>query len=291
MYAVINGSRLFFDITGLQYEADGPQVKEKPVCLVFHGGPGSSHLHYLPSILKLSQTMQLIFIDDRNCGKSERGDLSTSTLKQNAADGEALRKYLGLDKVFVLGQSYGGMKVQRFTIDYPESIYGAIVVCSSPSHRFHDTAEEVVKRRGTPEQLQTYRDTFKGESKLELLEFLGIMDNLYHYRYNDEIKQEVINSNLRGEGWASSELCQYQLFGELKSFDLIPELKNVKVPMLILGGKEDFITAPVHSEEIHEAVKGSELHIVENCSHEIWDDRPDYIFPTIIEFVERNYKK
>ena len=291
MIAEINGRKLFFDITGLQYVPDGEKMREKPVCLVFHGGPGSSHIHYLPAILELAKTMQLIFIDDRNCGKSERGDLAESTLKQNAADGEALRKYLGLDKVFILGQSYGGMTVQRYAIDYPESLYGAIVVCSAPSHRLLDTVEEVIRRRGTPEQLECYRGFHDGTGNLSMLEYLNRMCNLYHYRYDDAVERESVNATKRGVGWSNSDVSAYQFPHELDYFDLVPELEHVHVPMLIFGGKEDFITAPVHSEEIHRAVKGSELHIVERSSHEIWDDRPDVIFPTINDFVERNFKK
>ena len=68
MFAKLNGAKIFFDIAGLQWVPDGRKMKEKPVCLVFHGGPASSHIGYLSSMLPLADTMQLIFLDDRSCG-------------------------------------------------------------------------------------------------------------------------------------------------------------------------------------------------------------------------------
>lgn len=234
--------------------------------------------------------MQLVFIDDRNRGKSERGDLSKSTIKQNAADGEAIRKYLGSDKVFVFGQSYGGMTAQRFAIDYPDSVYGVFVVCSSPSHRMLDTAEDVIIRRRTKEQLELYRNWRSGTATISLLEFLEKMGSLYHYKFNNEVLEANREATLRNEGWSSTELNNYQGH-ELATYDMIPKLEKIDVPMLIMAGKEDFITAPVHSEELHKAVKGSELHIVERSSHEIMEDRPDYFFPVVEDFIACHFDK
>ena len=64
-----------------------------------------------------AEIMQLVYIDDRSCGRSERVDINTSSIKQNVDDIEALREYLGLDKIFILGQSYGGFKAQKYIID------------------------------------------------------------------------------------------------------------------------------------------------------------------------------
>ena len=50
------------------------------------------HIGYLSGMLPLAETMQLIFLDDRSCGLSERRDYSESTVEQNAADGEASPK-------------------------------------------------------------------------------------------------------------------------------------------------------------------------------------------------------
>ena len=98
MFARVNGCRIFFDVEGLQYVPDGPVMREKPVCLVLHGGPGADHTHFMPDLSPLSEVCQLIYIDDRNTGRSERTDVHTSSIRQNVEDIEALREYLGLQE-------------------------------------------------------------------------------------------------------------------------------------------------------------------------------------------------
>ena len=41
MHALVNGIRLFFDVEGAGLVPDGPTMREKPVMLLLHGGPGA----------------------------------------------------------------------------------------------------------------------------------------------------------------------------------------------------------------------------------------------------------
>ena len=70
MFAEVNGVKLFFDIEGKEYVPDGPVMRRRPVCFVLHGGPGGDHTHFLPCVSELTDTMQLIYVDHRGCGRS-----------------------------------------------------------------------------------------------------------------------------------------------------------------------------------------------------------------------------
>lgn len=158
MYAKINGYNIFFDVEGLQWVPDGPVMREKPVCLVLHGGPGGDHTHFMPDLSPLSEYCQLIYIDDRNTGWSERIDYRTNSIKQNVEDIEALREYLGLDKVFILGQSYGGMKAQYYAAHHPDHLYGAMIICTAPNAAgiVNDRVAKHILEYGTPEQYEIW---------------------------------------------------------------------------------------------------------------------------------------
>ena len=288
MYAKINGTRIFFDVAGKQFVPDGPVMKEKPVCLVLHGGPGSDHSHFLPDILPLAETMQLVFIDHRNSGRSDRGPIETSTMKQNADDAEALRQYLGLDKIYVLGQSYGGMVAQQYALDYQEHLYGVMLITTAPSYRINETATEIVMQRGTEEQKELWRKKWAGEIT-DYDDYMRKMDSLYHYKYEEE--DRIASMDGKKRGISNTEVNNYQRSGELATFDFVPELPKIQCPVLIVAGEADFVTAAVHSEEMHQAMPQSELHIVERASHSVFSDRPDYVFPVIEDFVERTFKK
>ncbi len=286
MYANVNGVKLFFDVAGKQYVPDGPVMREKPVCFVLHGGPGSSHAHYLPQILPLAETMQLVFIDDRNCGLSGECDIETCTMEQNVEDIEALRQYLGLEKIYVLGQSYGGIKAQLYGIKYSEHLHGLILCCTTPSYRFGLTADGIIEANATEEQKELWR--MKKEDRIpDMNDYMRRMASLYHHKWDDEVCQQAYESNQRAK--QKIEVNQHQRQGELAAFDFVPELHQIQCPVQIFAGKYDFITAPVHNEEIHRAIPQSEYHLLEESSHELFCDEPEVVFPLIEEFVGRTF--
>ena len=66
-------------------------------------------------------------------------------MDQNIDDVESLRTYLGLDKVVVLGSSYGGMVAQGYALRYPEASARLILCSTAPSYRFMEEAKAFVR--------------------------------------------------------------------------------------------------------------------------------------------------
>jgi len=285
MFANINGVKIFFDIDGLQWVPDGPVMKERPVCFVLHGGPGDEHSYFLPEMAELAKYMQIIFMDDRNCGLSERGDLTLSSVEQDVKDIEALRQYLGLGKVFVVGHSYGGMKAQEYLINYPDSIFGAAIISSTARPAaILEKPNPVLQERGTPEQLNA------DLAKLGYKGYLTLLDNIYHYKCNtpeekkavdDSIERAIPNLEVNGQHWAT----------DLMTMDFREGLKNVKCPVAIICGKEDHLISPEHSELLHELIPGSELNVLDECGHMSTADRADFIIPYLNDFVWKCFEQ
>ena len=290
MFARVNGCRIFFDVEGLQYIPDGPVMREKPVCLVLHGGPGADHTHFMPDLSPLSEVCQLIYIDDRNTGRSERTDVHTSSIRQNVEDIEALREYLGLDKVFILGQSYGGMKAQYYVSHYPEHLYGAMILStgSNAAAIANSRVAEHVREYGTEEQYRTWTsgDVFTG--KMSFDEYLEIMLPLYHGKGKIKLDEAIAASK---RGLKNDDVVQYQFGNELVCFDLRPDLKNVKVPCVIVCGEKDFICDVDANREIAETIPGAEFHVIPEASHEVIADYPEIVFPILKDFIDRHFQK
>ncbi|HZQ01463.1 MAG TPA: alpha/beta hydrolase [Reyranella sp.] len=57
--------------------------------------------------------------------------------------------------------------------------------------------------------------------------------------------------------------------------DRRPDLPKIKCPTVIVCGRDDAATPLFMSEEMHAAIAGSELHIVERCGHLVTMERPD----------------
>lgn len=290
MYAKINGVDLFFDIAGKQYVPDGSVMKKKPVCFVLHGGPGCSHYHFLPSFLALADSMQLVFIDHRGCGLSGKAPVETYSMEQNADDAEALRQYLGLGKIFLLGMSYGGFVAQKYALKYQEHLQGLILCSTCPSYRYFETSPIAVQKLGTPEQVEYQkrsRAKYQKRTADDMRESFRVMGSLYHYNYD---KQAVEEATARAIYSPEVSMHQRSAAGDLRDFNYLPELHKITVPTLVLGAEQDHITPIEHTYEIANAIKHAEVIVISESGHEIGDDHPEITFPAIRDFVARNDK-
>ena len=72
MYITVNDTRLFFDVEGAKLVPDGPTMREKPTLVLLHGGPGLDHSIYKPAFATFADIAQVIYLDHRGQGRSER---------------------------------------------------------------------------------------------------------------------------------------------------------------------------------------------------------------------------
>ena len=82
MHVSVNGVRLFFDVEGAKLVPDGPVMREKPVLLLLHGGPGFDHSIYRPAYSALADVAQIVYLDHRGNGRSEDGPRESWNLAQ-----------------------------------------------------------------------------------------------------------------------------------------------------------------------------------------------------------------
>ena len=78
--------------------------------------------------------------DSRNSLRAIRKRPPTSydyTYELFAADHEALREYLGLEGILVMGHSQGGMHAMQYALHYPEGCAGLILLDTLPAFDDH----------------------------------------------------------------------------------------------------------------------------------------------------------
>jgi proline iminopeptidase len=134
MQAKIRDTEIYFDVDGAGLVPDGPRMVERPTAFLLHGGPGGDHTGFKSSMEPLTDRLQLVYFDHRGQGRSARGPRDTYTLENNVEDMEALRQYLGLEKIVVIGQSYGGMVALTYAARYPQNLSHLIAVVTAPNY-------------------------------------------------------------------------------------------------------------------------------------------------------------
>jgi proline iminopeptidase len=284
MRAKIRQTEIYFDIEGMGLVPDGDRMREKPVAFVLHGGPGGDHSSYKPSFSPLAERMQLVYVDHRGQGRSAPELPERMNLDENVEDLEALRLHLGLERVVVIGTSYGGMVAQAYGARYPESVSHLVLIVTASHAGFNARARQIVAERGTAEQNRVCDQLWAGEldTVAKLRHYYDQMGPMYSYRF-DPVKAAAG----RGRGILTPAALNeaFRPGGFLRTFDLRPELGRITAPTLILAGRHDWICPVEFSEEIHGLIPGSDLRVFEESSHSIRGDETQGLLDVIAGFV------
>lgn len=282
MRAKIRDTELFFDVEGAALVVDGPRMREKPVAFLIHGGPGVDHTGFKPTFSPLSQKMQLVYFDQRGQGRSARGPKETYTLDNNVEDMEALRQYLGLDKIVVIGASYGGMVALTYASRYPDRVSHLIAIVTVPDSRFLQRAQEILAERGTDEQKAIAQRLWDGnfEDEEQLRQYFKVMRSLYSLTYDPDFPQKSWDRAI-----LSIDAINIAFGGFLRTYDIRDQLPNITAPTLVIAGQHDWICPPEFSQDIADAIPNADLRIFENSGHAVRADEPDALLDAIAGFI------
>ncbi|MBY7144473.1 alpha/beta fold hydrolase [Virgibacillus sp. NKC19-3] len=283
MYATLNDTKLYFDVDGAEEDVQNGEIHHKPVVFVIHGGPGGSHFSFKPHLDRLTEHAQLVYIDQRGCGYSEENNPETYTLENNVADIEALRQYLGLSKIWILGHSYGGMVAMSYAVKYQQHLHGLLLAATSPSYRFLDKAKKYIEANGNEEQKYYATKLWQGnfQSEEELQAYYDVMEPLYSVA-----SQSASATGSKVKTKRSYQALNQGFGGFLRSFDVIEKLPNVHVPTLIIAAESDWITPTSENRVIHENMPQSAFHLLKNSSHSVFVDQRDECLTLIGDFLD-----
>jgi len=274
--------------------------KGQPLVIV-HGGPGASHDYFLPYLVPLARTNQLIFIDERGSGRSQKiENVSDYTVENMADDVEAVRQALELGKISLLGHSYGGVLAQTYALKYQQNL-SHLILCST----FHSTKkinEVFIKMKG--KMAPELRDRIDKLEKAGLYghgkdyeknrytpEYMSAAwgEGYFPYLYQnhpdpnyDPVSNGVMAWDLYREMWGSHG--EFVVDGNLSSVEYTDRLATVKVPTLITVGDNDECD-PSLSKEMNEKIAGSKLVIFPKSGHMTFVDQPSLFIRAIDEFL------
>jgi proline iminopeptidase len=106
-----------------------------PAIIVLHGGPGISHEYTLPLDALATDELRVIGFDQRGVGRSTSPPLDGYGLEHHVEDVEILRKGQGVERVHLLGHSWGGLVAMAYAIQHPDHVASLVLVDSFPPKR------------------------------------------------------------------------------------------------------------------------------------------------------------
>ncbi len=284
MRARIRDTELYFDVEGCELAiATTSRIQPKPVFFVIHGGPGVDHTTCRPVLSPLSEIAQLVYFDHRGHGRSARGNPETYTLDNNVEDLEALRQHLGLERIGLLGFSYGGMVALTYASRYPHRVSQLIPVVTAADSRFLALAQAKLAQEGTSEQQAIaqllWDGTFTSEQQLQ--EYFQLLGPLYSLTFDLEKSMDAWRRVI-----FNPEAINQAFGGFLKTYDIRAELPQISAPTLVIGAEQDWICPPQFSREIAQAIPNARLEIVPNSGHSIRADAPEILLELASNFMK-----
>lgn len=289
-YITVNGAKLWVVTVG---EGD-------PIIFIA-GGPGGAHLG-LRSFDKLAENHhQLIYFDAFGRGKSDTAkNVSEYTLQRDIDDIEALRKALHLDKITVLGHSYGGVVAQGYALQYPAHL--SHLILADTFHSFvmwqenDDNSNHEIKIN-YPEvwqELTNLRNKGGISSDAKHQEIYGRVPYGFLYAYNPS-RFEGSGSRKPYPNSMNTKLY-YQMVGkdgdfivgsDIGTFDYRKQLKDLKMPVLIIGGRYDRVAVPWMMVKFKEYCPQAQFVMFEKSGHNPQVEEPEKEFPVINEFLTK----
>jgi proline iminopeptidase len=282
-YANINGAKIWYEIKG----------SGDPIVLI-PGGPGNSHLYFIPWFDELARNHKVIYFDAFGRGKSDKAKDSTEySFKRDVEDLEGLRKALGFDKWTVLGHSYGGMVAQAYALEYPGSVNKLIL-----SDTFY-----------SGEMWQENDDNSNNEIKNQYPEVWANIEKLRNEGYNSGTPEhqaaysvpsgllyfyDASNAaKMKNDTGYNSQVYytivgydgDFIIGGDVAKLDFRTKLKNLIMPMLIIEGRFDRVAVPRYSIKYKDYAPQAKFVMFEKSGHNPYVEEKDKYFKLLNEFL------
>jgi proline iminopeptidase len=278
MHVQVGDVRLFFDVEGAKLVPDGPAMRERPTVLLLHGGPGFDHSSYKPLFSRLAEDAQVVYLDHRGQGRSDKSTPERWTLDRWADDVRGFCDVLGIERPVVLGNSFGGMVAMAYAIRHPG--HPAKVVFSSTSARQNlPRMLDRFEALGGPEARAAAERFWTSPGPETLPDYVSKSFVTYSRAPRDP------DANARTV-WALDVMFHFAA-GEDRRFDLRAGLARVRCPALVLGGALDPVCPIEDQEEIAAALPRELVRFerFEHCGHGVYRDDPDRFFAVLREFL------
>jgi len=281
-------------------EADG-----LPALLVLPGGPGLSYQRYKPSCDKLSGVARLVYIDPPGCGKSSTYPKDSMDMEQYVRAILTIKAFLSLDKVGVIGFSYGSMVAMKLMSEYPDMVSSCILIGGAPSYHFLDKAKQNLDEVGSPEQKAVSERLWSGsfETQEQAQEYFRVMGPLYTLTASSEVPAAAGEADAGAASGSAAvpgdasvspsvniDALNVAFASDFWHFDLLSRMSDVTCPVLALTGEKDWVNDPSYLIVLRGALPARDdicALAVPGAGHSVHKDQANFFRAAVSFWVER----
>lgn len=248
-YAEVRGIKMYYEVHGTG----------RPIVLL-HGGMNSIRTSFAKQIPVFSKTHRVIAIDQMAHGRTADVPGRKLTYEDMAEDTAALLKKLNITNADLVGWSDGGQLALRLAFTHPELVRR--VVASGVG--FGATAE-------ITKELNSEKD------------FPKLAATMFPAGYED-YKRSSPDAPAHWSVYAEKGKIMWS--GATWGFTA-KDLGRIQRPVLIVAGDADAISIE-DTTRLFRAIPKAKLFLVPGTGHTTFQDRPEWLNPVILNFLEQN---
>ena len=272
----VNGTSLFYKTMG----------SGEPI-IVLHGGPGFDHRQFLPYIWELAERHKVILYDQRGTGLSSGPIDSTSiSIDSFIADIEGVREAFGIERMNLLGHSWGGILAMHYGIRHPENLRSLILCSTAASFESFGEMRETYEANRLPDDAALLQeiyssDGFQNGDPQAVEEFWRVYFKPY---FADQQLVSKLDLRFEENSIKNGNAVAGHILESIGDFELHEDLKAIRCPTLVIHGDADPMPFK-YAEMIDESIEGSELVIVEGAGHWLFVDATETFVSSIFDFL------
>jgi proline-specific peptidase len=257
------------------YHVAGGESDATPL-LLLHGGPGDTSVALEPYDDLSATGRKVVRYDQIGGGHSSLRDVPHDpemwSIPLFVEEIDSLRAHLGLDEVHLLGHSWGGQLALEYALTGAQGIR-SLVLQSTLASLEEWTSESRRLVAELPEELQEAIAAHERGEEAPLFETANTLFERRHLLRLDEEpdcwkrRTALVEGNLEVYRYMVGD-AEFSLRpgSPFVGWDLRPRLAETDAPTLLLSGVHDEAT-PAIMRTLHEGIRGSEWHLLEESSH------------------------
>ena len=263
------------------------------VLFLLNGGPGlpCDYLRDSHSCL-VDEGYRVVAFDQLGCGASDRPtDPTLWTIERYVAETETVRQALGLGRVHLLGQSWGGWLGIEYALIHPETLK-TLILENTAADMPHLVGELGRLREALGSETVAMMQAHEADGSVDHPEYQAAI-TILNYRHVCRLAQwpapvlrSVDDWNMGPYGTMQGP-NEFLYIGNLRDWNRVPDLHKIEVPVLITVGRHDELTSACDMRmKLH--LKNAELHVFPNSSHLPFFEEPAAYYPVLLDFLGRN---
>ncbi|MEY9839130.1 alpha/beta fold hydrolase [Streptacidiphilus sp. EB103A] len=261
------------------------RVGEGSPVVFCHGGPGL--WDFLGDMAELLADRAAVHRwDQRGCGRSQR--CGPYSVARSVADLDAVRRHFGLERMVLLGHSYGSQLALQYTLDHPERVSGLVYV-SGTGMDSRDTWRSTYQqnlRANLGKHLERWETLGSGErTAAEEREWCVLQ---WSADYSDR-ERALEEAEAAATPWFGVNFeCNATVNADVKRVSGTPELRaaceRLDVPVLIVHGAED-IRPDWALDSLEQALPRVSRTLLTGAGHLPWVEQPNGFRSVVGDFL------